>query len=99
MKPTIFTLLFFFSFNVLKAQNLSNDLSEMLTFFTGEFDNFQQIWKEKEDKINDSLRHEHIHSISRTLQLTMNTSLVDSVASMMTTDWERENGEDYRSLL
>ena len=63
MKFTLFTLLFFFSFNVLKAQNLGNDLAEMLTFFTGEFDNFQQVWKEKEDKINDSLRHEHIHSI------------------------------------
>lgn len=35
----------------------------MLTWFTGEFNNFQQVWQEKEDKTPDSLMHEHIHSI------------------------------------
>jgi CpeT/CpcT family (DUF1001) len=38
-------------------------MKQMLSLFTGEFDNFQQVWQEKEDKIADSLRHEHIHSI------------------------------------
>jgi hypothetical protein len=45
------------------AQNTAADLKEMLSMFTGEFDNFQQVWQEKEDKVADSLRHEHIHSI------------------------------------
>jgi hypothetical protein len=35
----------------------------MLSWFTGEFDNFQQVWQQKEDKLVDSLCHEHIHSI------------------------------------
>jgi CpeT/CpcT family (DUF1001) len=63
MKFNIFIWAFcLFGFTA-QAQNLQADLQEMLSWFTGEFNNFQQVWKEKEDKIADSLRHEHIHSI------------------------------------
>ncbi|MCS6807431.1 MAG: chromophore lyase CpcT/CpeT [Bacteroidota bacterium] len=40
---------------------LHEDLKTMMVMITGEFDNFQQVWKEREDKIPDV--HEHIHSI------------------------------------
>jgi hypothetical protein len=41
--------------------SLDADLRELTTLFTGEFDNFQQVWKEREDKAVEP--HEHIHSI------------------------------------
>jgi hypothetical protein len=46
-------------------QALQADLKQMMDLFTGEFDNFQQVWKEKEDqKEGKTLEpHEHIHSI------------------------------------
>jgi len=40
---------------------LTDNLQEMLSWFEGEFDNFQQVYKEKEDKAKEV--HEHIHSI------------------------------------
>ena len=40
---------------------LKNDMQQMLTLFEGEFDNFQQVYKEKEEKATNI--HEHIHSI------------------------------------
>jgi CpeT/CpcT family (DUF1001) len=40
---------------------LSAELAQMMTLFKGEFDNFQQVHKEKEDKYPHI--HEHIHSI------------------------------------
>jgi CpeT/CpcT family (DUF1001) len=64
MKRQTYLMAFFCClFLNLDAQNTTADLKEMLSWFTGEFDNFQQVWQEKEDKIPDSLRHEHIHSI------------------------------------
>ena len=59
---SLFFLIIVFS-KMATAQNLMNDRTQMLTWFTGEFDNFQQVWQEKEDKMADSLRHEHIHSL------------------------------------
>lgn len=58
-----FLLVFCSAIYSTNAQNTAADLKEMLPWFAGEFDNFQQIWQEKEDKMPDSLRHEHIHSI------------------------------------
>ena len=43
------------------APTLKDDMALMLSWFKGEFDNFQQVYKEKEDKIAEP--HEHIHSI------------------------------------
>jgi hypothetical protein len=45
--------------------NLQADLQQMMTWFTGEFDNFQQVWKEKEEQREGKTveLHEHIHSI------------------------------------
>jgi CpeT/CpcT family (DUF1001) len=64
-KITLFVVLLVLGFSVigqkLKSTNLSNDLQEMLSLFEGEFDNFQQVYKEKEDKVKEV--HEHIHSI------------------------------------
>lgn len=40
---------------------LSKDMAEMLVLFEGEFDNFGQAYKEKEDKAPEP--HENIHSI------------------------------------
>jgi CpeT/CpcT family (DUF1001) len=62
-KRTHLLALFCCLFLNVNAQNTDADLKEMLSWFTGEFDNFQQVWQEKEDKIADSLLHEHIHSI------------------------------------
>lgn len=49
--------------NAQASTGLKADLDLMMEWFTGDFDNFQQVWKEKEDEIVDSVRHEHIHSI------------------------------------
>jgi CpeT/CpcT family (DUF1001) len=62
-KTTLILSLIITTFGQINAQNLETDLKEMLTWFTGEFDNFQQVWQEKEDKMTDSLMHERIHSI------------------------------------
>jgi hypothetical protein len=43
------------------ANNLSSDMKLMLSMFKGEFDNFWQVAKEKEDSVKNV--HEHIHSI------------------------------------
>ncbi len=44
-------------------KKLRQDLDTMLTWFTGEFDNFQQVWTEQRDSVKKELLHEHIHSI------------------------------------
>jgi hypothetical protein len=44
-----------------QKQNLANDLATLKQMFAGEFDNFQQVYKEREDKMPNV--HEHIHSI------------------------------------
>lgn len=43
------------------ANDLQANMQEMLGWFEGEFDNFQQVYKEKEDKAKEI--HEHIHSV------------------------------------
>ena len=63
MKIKLLTSFLIFISTLSYTQSLQADRDEMLNWFTGEFDNFQQIWQEKEDKMVDSLRHEHIHSI------------------------------------
>jgi hypothetical protein len=44
---------------------LQADLKQMMDLFAGEFDNFQQVWLEKEEKDKGKAveMHEHIHSI------------------------------------
>lgn len=49
------------------VNNLNADMQEMLGWFDGEFDNFQQVYKEKEDKAKEV--HEHIHSIFKRVSL------------------------------
>ncbi len=58
------------SFNGLYAQNnaLQADLEEMMQWFEGEFDNFQQTWKENEDNVDQEIRHERIHSIFKKIE-------------------------------
>lgn len=46
---------------------LNTQLKEMLGWFEGEFDNFQQVYKEREDKVKEE--HEHIHSIFKKVDL------------------------------
>jgi hypothetical protein len=43
------------------TQNLSADLKLLMKLFEGEFDNYAQVWEEKEQKAQHP--HEHIHSI------------------------------------
>jgi hypothetical protein len=50
-----------------KPTNLKADMALMLQWFEGEFDNFQQVYKEKEDKAPEV--HEHIHSIFKRVLL------------------------------
>jgi CpeT/CpcT family (DUF1001) len=49
------------SFSQKSKSNIATDMQQMLNMFEGEFDNFQQVYKEKEDKVKEV--HEHIHSI------------------------------------
>jgi CpeT/CpcT family (DUF1001) len=64
MKQTILSIIHCLALTcVTHAQSSKADVKALLKQLTGEFDNFQQVWQEKEDKIPDSLRHEHIHSI------------------------------------
>lgn len=56
--------LFFSSCAVAQKQRvnlLPTDMEQMLSWFKGEFDNFQLVYKEKEDSVKEV--HEHIHSI------------------------------------
>jgi CpeT/CpcT family (DUF1001) len=61
---TLVFLFLFVSFYSFAQKNkpvvLKEDMQQMLLLFEGEFDNFQQVYKEKEDKVKDI--HEHIHS-------------------------------------
>ncbi len=68
-KATLILSLIITSFSPIMAQNLTADLKEICNLFTGEFDNFQQVWQEKEDKTPDSLMHERIHSIFLPVQM------------------------------
>jgi ketosteroid isomerase-like protein len=44
-----------------KRSAIEADLKQMMSLFEGEFDNFAQVWEEKEQKAQ--YPHEHIHSI------------------------------------
>jgi CpeT/CpcT family (DUF1001) len=46
---------------------LKNDLQQMMQWFEGEFDNFQQYYMEKEEKLPNP--HEHIHSVFKKINL------------------------------
>jgi hypothetical protein len=63
LRAHFLVFMIFGCFSGLKSQDMAADWLKMRAWFSGEFDNFQQAWKEKEDNIADSLRHEHIHSI------------------------------------
>ena len=56
-------ILFFFQNQNFGQTKLEQDMTQMLEWFGGEFNNFQQVWKEKEDSVAEELVHEHIHSI------------------------------------
>jgi len=73
-KFVLLTFFFCATFNTfINAQSsdksLENDFNQMMTWFDGSFDNFQQVWKEEEDSIATELRHEHIHSIFRAVKM------------------------------
>jgi CpeT/CpcT family (DUF1001) len=51
------------------SPTLTEDMQTMLGWFEGEFDNFQQVWKEKEDSVAKDLIHEHIHSIFKKVNM------------------------------
>jgi hypothetical protein len=70
MKKMITVSLLLLAFTVGKAQKtnaLQQDMALLLQWFEGEFDNFQQVYKEKEDKVVEV--HEHIHSIFKKVDL------------------------------
>jgi hypothetical protein len=72
MKKILPLILFFVFIDKTFAQKnkstLANDMQQMLSMFEGEFDNFQQVYKEKEDKVKEV--HEHIHSIFKKVNFT-----------------------------
>ncbi|MFN4147504.1 MAG: chromophore lyase CpcT/CpeT [Runella sp.] len=49
------------------AASLKEDLALLMTMFSGEFDNYQQYYKEKEDKVKEP--HQHIHSVFAPVKL------------------------------
>jgi hypothetical protein len=53
--------------DIKERARIKKDLAEMTALFEGEFDNFQQVYKEKDDKLPDV--HEHIHSIFKKVAL------------------------------
>jgi CpeT/CpcT family (DUF1001) len=76
MRSFIISLFFCLLFSSVQAQknkvtpkptDLNADMQEMLGWFEGEFDNFQQVYKEKEDKVKEV--HEHIHSVFKKVSL------------------------------
>lgn len=69
MKKYIYALIICALTGTMQAQDLKSDLNTMLSWFSGEFNNFQQVWQEKEDKTPDSLLHEHIHSIFKPISM------------------------------
>ena len=52
---------------VTQKAELKTDLKVMMELFEGEFDNFAQVWEEKEQKAQ--FPHEHIHSIFHRVSL------------------------------
>jgi hypothetical protein len=52
-----------------RQSSLENDLLLMKKWFGGEFNNYQQVHKEREDSISKELQHEHIHSIFKEVEL------------------------------
>jgi hypothetical protein len=73
MKWTGFTVGLLLIAGVVQAQSnikttiLRQDLEQLASLFAGEFDNFQQVYKEREDKVTEV--HEHIHSIFKRVNL------------------------------
>jgi hypothetical protein len=55
------------SASLAQEASLESDMKLMLQWFAGEFDNFQQVWLEKEQKVEQP--HEHIHSIFAPIKL------------------------------
>jgi hypothetical protein len=45
------------------SDNLDADMARMMTWFTGEFDNYEQVWQQEVDGLKKEDRHEHIHHI------------------------------------
>ncbi len=58
-----------FCSNLVFGQNLKKDMATILTYFEGEFDNFQQIYTEKQKNTPDSLVHERIHSVFKRVEM------------------------------
>jgi hypothetical protein len=58
-----------FCSNLVFGQNLKKDMATILTYFEGEFDNFQQIYAEKQKNTPDSLVHERIHSVFKRVEM------------------------------
>ncbi len=51
------------------VKKLNADLAVIQQWFTGEFDNFQQVHREREDSVAQDIRHEHIHSVFAPVKL------------------------------
>jgi hypothetical protein len=49
--------------------NQENEMTLLKSWFTGEFNNYQQVHKEIEDSTSKALMHEHIHSIFEPVNL------------------------------
>ena len=56
-------LLFLSLSSIVHASSLQDDFSLFLEWFTGEFDNNEQVWQQGVDGIPEEDRHEHIHHI------------------------------------
>ena len=66
------TLMLLFSGITLHAQKTKNamgpnDIQDMLNLFAGEFDNYRQVHREREEGVKDV--HEHIHSVFHPVRL------------------------------
>jgi CpeT/CpcT family (DUF1001) len=62
MKTYLYAMLLLLSSPVF-GQDLQKDMTTMLGYLNGEFDNFSQVYTENTANLPDSMRHERIHTI------------------------------------
>jgi CpeT/CpcT family (DUF1001) len=66
---SFFICTLFFNATAQTAQNLERDFKELNQWLPGEYNNFQQVYQEKNDAVADDARHQHLHSIFFPVQI------------------------------
>jgi len=67
---------------------LDADMARMMTWFTGEFDNHEQVWQQEVDGLKEAELHEHIHHIFKPVNAPNIGDTVFFVKQYMDGDYE-----------